>query len=69
MEIVGHHVRIPLGWMDDHTLYQLTTILSIISYGLFSCFEDKTCLREMECNIPREVIWVVIWEVPNENGG
>jgi hypothetical protein len=41
---------------------------SVISYGLFSCFGDETCLRGVECNIPREVIWVVIWEVPNENG-
>jgi hypothetical protein len=34
----------------------------IISYGIFSCFRDATCLEGVECDIPREVIWVVIWE-------
>jgi hypothetical protein len=27
-ETVGHHVRLPLGWMDGHTWYQLDTLLS-----------------------------------------
>jgi hypothetical protein len=27
-ETVGHHVHIPLGWMDAHTWYQLDTLLS-----------------------------------------
>jgi hypothetical protein len=65
---VGHLVHLPLGWMDG----VLGTIghnsQSVISYGLFSCFRDETCLRGVECNIPREVIWGVIWEVPNGDG-
>jgi hypothetical protein len=40
----------------------------VISYGLFSCFGEETCLRGVECNMPREVIWVVIREVPNGKG-
>jgi hypothetical protein len=27
-EAIGHHVRLPLGWMDGRTWYQLATILS-----------------------------------------
>jgi hypothetical protein len=28
MTTVGHHVCLPLGWMDGHTWYQLATILN-----------------------------------------
>jgi len=27
-ETIGHHVHLPLGWMDGHTWYQLTMIIS-----------------------------------------
>jgi hypothetical protein len=27
-ETIGHHVHLPLGWMDGHTWYQLATLLS-----------------------------------------
>jgi hypothetical protein len=27
-ETIGHHVCLPLGWMDGHTWYQLDTLLS-----------------------------------------
>jgi hypothetical protein len=27
-EAVGHHVHLPLGWMDGRTWYQLATFLS-----------------------------------------
>jgi hypothetical protein len=40
------------------------TSYPVILYGLFSCFKDETCIRGVECSIPREVIW----EVPIVNG-
>jgi hypothetical protein len=39
--IVGHHVRLPLGWMDGHTWYQLATLLSQ-SYCMVSSCVSRT---------------------------
>jgi hypothetical protein len=39
--IDGHYVRLPLGWMDGHTWYQLATLLSG-SYCMVSSHVSRT---------------------------
>ena len=34
---VGHHVHLPLGWMDGHTWYELSTFLSQSYCMISSC--------------------------------
>jgi hypothetical protein len=53
----GHHVRLPLGWMDGRTWYQLATLLSR-SYCMVSSHVSRTKhVKGDGMCIPREVIW------------
>jgi hypothetical protein len=36
-EVVGHHVHLPLGWMDSRIWYQLATFLSWSYFMVSSC--------------------------------